>query len=223
MDTEAQSMAIPVDPGAQEDSGFLPDDPAYQFDPAYDGRQDLELWAAKVGPIPPAQQIMASVALVRLHGYCKRSVRELQALIEHVGSDPKAKRFWGSPKSPAGWLKTRDDGIQTWQLIRKHWERAGGHFPRVEPTPAEVLDRTQYQPLPPMPAWDPACVGLGRGCRYGWVRDANNLRVPCPTCALGRWTRDHQTSPETLAAMDLSACGVNPAGVEQHAAGLRVR
>jgi len=207
------SLEAPPDPVA-----FTPDDPDYAFDPAFTGRELLDWWRQNIGAIQ--QGLNAENALRQLHSFCRRSPRELEAMIRHVAKDRDARKWWGIGRSPATWLRTKDteSGEQQWQVIRAHWLAAGGKLPRTEPTPAEVAARSAYQPIPAPPPWDPTCPGLGRGCHRGHVRDANNTRVPCPECELGEWMRDYNTRPEVLAAMDLNACGVPPRQLVMEAA-----
>lgn len=147
-----------------------PDDPAYKLDPKYTGEAELALWDQKVGKVQPRFRLDSLVVLVRLHQHCKRSIPEIRCLIEHVGDDPDARRFWGT--TPALWLRTRDGGEPTWCKVRKHWLDAGGSLPMAEPWWKSV----------PMPERDPTCE-----CGGGGYTRTNGYKRPCEKCKRGQY------------------------------------
>lgn len=171
-----QPKAEPA-PDQPDDNGgaFVPDDPAYRFDPAFTGLDTLALWDRQIGKIQPAQRLLAQNALIRLHNWCRRSPRELQAWVEHVARDQDARKWWGAGKSPSTWMRTHDadSGEQLWQKIRAHWLAAGG---RLEAA------RRPKRDLGPPPEPDAAC-----DCRRGWREDAEGQTVTCRTCDLGKF------------------------------------
>lgn len=173
--------AAPVPQIAHADDGskpenndglYTPDDPLYKFDPRYDASVDLDYWQKTIGKIQPAQLILASNTLTRLHNFCRRSKREIRALIKFVGTDKDAKRFWGKPgSSPLGWLRSTDGGEPTWIKIRAAWLAAGGSLPMA-----------RQSKLGPAPAIDYDC-----GCRRGWIENDKQETQPCPKCDFGKW------------------------------------
>lgn len=174
----------------QEPPEWEPDDPDYELVPTYTGQEHLELWQARLGKIQPRDHLNSLHTLQRLHCHCKRSLRELTSLIEHVAAHKFARDAWGTGRSPAGWLYSRNGDEPIWRKVRANWLAAGGKFPRLELAREEVLARSSYQPVPPPPAWDPACQ-----CYRGRLRvDGQRTRQPCPDCALGAWVRDYDTA-----------------------------
>lgn len=161
-----QSLDLPTDP--EDNGGEYAPEPGYEFDPTYQGAEELEYWQKRIGRIQPAQLAFAQSSLMRLHNWCRLSKAEIHALVEHVANDEEARGWWGVGASPANWMETQMGKSEPlWIRVRKDWLRKGGHVPS---TPA-------VDTLGPAPAPDPNC-----SCRRGWVED-----TPCRSCELGKW------------------------------------
>lgn len=167
------------------DGEFEPTDPEYAYDHRWQGEDLLALWEKRLGRIQPGQLAKAQFVLSRLHNYHRLSKRQLRAMVQHCISDPKARKFWGTGRSPAIWLDAKGSE-RVWQRVLSHLTQSGWSLP--DPDPERALPVIQAGPTrPPMPARDPTC-----DCprTAGWLSIAR--KIPCPKCELGKWIATYE-------------------------------
>ena len=82
----------------------------------------MALWAEKVGRISPDQTLEAQNALICMHAHFKLTLQQIREMITHIASDADARKYWGTRKSPSGWLKRGEDAVYTWEKIAAHAE-----------------------------------------------------------------------------------------------------
>ena len=166
------------------DGEYEPTDPEYAFDPRWDAEDLLVLWEERLGRIQPIHRAKAGWVLQRLHNRQRLSKRQLRAMVQHCISDRKARKFWGTGRSPAIWLDAKGSE-RVWQRVMAHLVDSGWSLPVAEPEPVRVIQTGP--PRPPKPPRDPSCT-----CRHGagWENAAKG--IPCPTCELGKWNAAHE-------------------------------